>query len=519
MKTLSNQTEQKVLDSIESMCSSVETGMSPTAALTKAANDHGLGPDMIRLAGRGFNTGYGNSQREAKKNVLSKFASFPLADSEEVISELYPTPEKKASIDDGEISPEYSAVVRNTQSPAVLRQQKTAGFDLKSLLGTADVEQTPAVPDDQLAELVAYLQSQGNTDVRSDAMGNYGMRTPEGNPQMWEHEENKFHPLSEEQLGSPNTLAAQVPKTAQQVYSDALSTRATISEMGTQLSATQDRLFGAIGAVGDYFKQSQYDRKWSFAELAMAAESRFGNHGKVAMLTVARRNGQADEAYTKAASCTKAMDWDEAPFTHLANIVKYSSELVEKTAELQQTREVAGQKIAEELVPFMGASKGRSSILVGQSEPDQPSKTASFMSGMMGGGIAKGVSSAIEPFDQAKEITKLKDDLSDPGHEEALRGIRTQAMLADLMSNDEVISGYDPDEVYSAFNEMSGLAPRASEQVALSRPWLRKRLSQGAMESFEAGEMANVEKTINQSENSQGLGKESHVLRQRTVLA
>ena len=109
------------------------------------------------------------------------------------------------------------------------------------------------------------------------------------------------------------------------------------------------------------------------------------------------------------------------------------------------------------------------------------------------------------------------DDLGDPAHEQQLRQIQTQAMLQDLMSNDEVISGYEPDTVTEAFNEISESMPRASNRAAFMRPLLRKRLTQGAMEPFEAAEMANIEKTLGQSEDSHvnPMDKESHVLKKR----
>ena len=95
----------------------------------------------------------------------------------------------------------------------------------------------------------------------------------------------------------------------------------------------------------------------------------------------------------------------------------------------------------------------------------------------------------------------MSDEMADPDHENAIRRIRAQTMLSDLMSNDEVISGYDPNEVLDAYNEVSQLSPMSATQPALVRPWLRKRLSQGAVEPFEAAEMANVEKTLSQTQN------------------
>ena len=127
--------------------------------------------------------------------------------------------------------------------------------------------------------------------------------------------------------------------------------------------------------------------------------------------------------------------------------------------------------------------------------------------GIMGGVLLKSLMDQVE--NRTQESTErtdaassgMSDEMADPDHENAIRRIRAQTMLSDLMSNDEVISGYDPNEVLDAYNEVSQLSPMSATQPALVRPWLRKRLSQGAVEPFEAAEMANVEKTLSQTQN------------------
>lgn len=91
---------------------------------------------------------------------------------------------------------------------------------------------------------------------------------------------------------------------------------------------------------------------------------------------------------------------------------------------------------------------------------------------------------------------QLAQRLANPEHELELRKIHVQAMLSNLLQNDPIISGYNPDEVMTAYNEFAQLSPSASSQIVLARPWLRKRLTQGSMEPFEAAEMTNVEKSL-----------------------
>src|SRR6185369_16381767 len=71
-------------------------------------------------------------------------------------------------------------------------------------------------------------------------------------------------------------------------------------------------------------------------------------------------------------------------------------------------------------------------------------------------------------------------DLMDPGHESEIRNIQAEAMLNNLMANDEIIKTHDPEDVLDAFNEISQVAPRMSTSTAVMRDLIRKRLSGGA---------------------------------------
>lgn len=87
----------------------------------------------------------------------------------------------------------------------------------------------------------------------------------------------------------------------------------------------------------------------------------------------------------------------------------------------------------------------------------------------------------------------IRDKVDSPKVRMNERRIRNQALLYNMMANDEVISQYQPEEVVAAYNEIAQLFPRASSQPAMMRALLRKRLSQGAAEPFESAQAAKVE--------------------------
>ena len=71
----------------------------------------------------------------------------------------------------------------------------------------------------------------------------------------------------------------------------------------------------------------------------------------------------------------------------------------------------------------------------------------------------------------------------------------------------------------NAYNDIAQLSPRSATQPALIGPYLRKRLTQGAVEPFEAAEMVNVEKSLGQSQSSSSpQSKVSNVLDTRELV-
>jgi len=62
-------------------------------------------------------------------------------------------------------------------------------------------------------------------------------------------------------------------------------------------------------------------------------------------------------------------------------------------------------------------------------------------------------------------VTRSRDTAQATDNDDEIRSIKGDD-AGDFMRNDEVISGYNPSEVYDAYNEISGLTPRGSTQAA-----------------------------------------------------
>ncbi len=133
------------------------------------------------------------------------------------------------------------------------------------------------------------------------------------------------------------------------------------------------------------------------------------------------------------------------------------------------------------------------SILEDSSEKQAASPFAWGVTGGMTKDLLDGVAKKISPPDDSKLLQHSLSQLTDPQHEAELRNIRTQAMLQDLMTNDDVIKGYEPDDVLTAFNEIGEVAPRAIDQRLIMQTLLRKRLAQGQLDPYEVDQLLSME--------------------------
>lgn len=110
----------------------------------------------------------------------------------------------------------------------------------------------------------------------------------------------------------------------------------------------------------------------------------------------------------------------------------------------------------------------------------------------LGQTLYEGANSYIKSPDEMRN--DAFKDITDPDHERKLRNIRAQGVLADLVTNDPVISGHDPREVANAFNELAEVAPNFMDSSATVQALLRKRLEAGQLADFDIKQLLELEK-------------------------
>ena len=99
-----------------------------------------------------------------------------------------------------------------------------------------------------------------------------------------------------------------------------------------------------------------------------------------------------------------------------------------------------------------------------------------------------------------EEARRFQAEVLDPSVEAERRSIDAQVMLHDFMANDEVLSKANPQQVVSAFNEISALTPRASKSPLVMRALLRKAVESTAFDPHEAATILGLESELGKIE-------------------
>jgi hypothetical protein len=440
MQSLTKDAEAKIQTAIEQLCRDTDdcSAAQLKSAAVKVARQHGFGPDMIRLMTIGYNNGMATYTREKGAGILEKLAEFPLLNADEVISSVYTGSAKAAAA--VEVSAEYSVAPRNQLSPELRRREALCSTSLVKLAGMDPVVNT--LEDSEEDEL-------GDGDA---------IRL----------------------LGQADRLKREI-KTARARWSDAY-----------------EDLKLRVLEVRNYFKQASYNRDWSFGHVQYAVNHKFGESGSNVMELLKQASGHTVDTATPP---TKPINWSAQPFAQIADCVKLANETVKLQRQWVDVAIDNRCKIAELMMPFRRAKVAEpvapESILCKHAVAPGAVNFA-----VVAGALKNLMGSSMQPASRDDLVRGTLNDLQDPDHEEDLRRIRAQTMLQQFLTDDPVLSGHEPDRVMSAFNELSSLSPRTSQQPAAARSILRKWVTQGAVEPFEAREVTDLERNLGDIQGS-----------------
>lgn len=255
-----------------------------------------------------------------------------------------------------------------------------------------------------------------------------------------------------------------------------------------------------VASIAEYFQRDR-GREWLFDEVAYAAKSHLGSLAEPVMQAAADLNN-----YTvKSANLRprRAIDWNSRPFCWVVDAVKLAPEVNAKYSEYISVGMTNRYKIAQ-LMDRVTASPPTPATTVFDRPDNTPFvEKLAFLSGGLSDVAVLG-----DLINEARGPAPTRDAmvggalaaLNDPAHDEKLRQIRARGMLFDLLNHDEILASYNPSEVLKAYNNLSTLAPRASQQPVIANSVLRRWATQGGVEPFEAKEINDLEKGLKQTQ-------------------
>jgi hypothetical protein len=442
MPNLTSSDEQKLLEGVKQAVHYVdENGLSPNEAITKVAKETSLSPGFVRATVSAFNNGRQVSQWRANDPVLDKLAGFPLADYDEIHRGIWGGTEKEAN-------EKYVSLGDEIHSDYKKSPQWAKEDDL-SKLATMDLGLEKAAEDEEVPD---YIQDHENSKKVHAAWNSY------------DH--------------------------AKRAQEDA-----RVKE-----SAAKDALTMRLALLTNYLQKFARDRL-PFDVIEKAAQSYYGTRGTALMDILADRFPDEKRAADTKRYWDKPLSRDAEPFTFMHNAIKAAADLNEAADVLAMAKQ-AREEAKEALVPFVPAptqskSEKDTTFSISLIDDGAGEKEAKLLPAVLIGDKLTRSTGGDEW--KEKEVTSLENKLNAPDHNDEMRSIRAQVMLAEMMGDpDNPISEYPPEEVMSRYNELAQLAPRVSEQSAAMQPLLAKRLA-GQTEPFEIKEIGEIEKTMRES--------------------
>lgn len=440
MSQFGKEAEERLLQSVRDVQSYIVDGDTPDDAIVKVARERRLHPDMLPLLVQATNVGRQGYQREkcSGQGVLCQIAEFPLARIENVKAALYPAKPvaPSAVLKTSSVSKEYSQPPKPVPSYEKAAMEKVASAKL---------------PDSYFQQPAPGYQGDPKTNV---------MR------------------MQSQKMAVQRELAD-----------------AKVAEI-----TARDRYLAAMSRVANYFKTASHDRL-SVAEVEWNARKLLGPLATSVFDFVATRTKEARASGPPRVA--RPVLLTQEPYASIKAAIDNGYKYVEAKQHVAKLTAEAETKIAEITRPFYDRhTAGTTRVLGAVSSTYSPVKVGSLLTSVaagVGANLGAGMRSAVQPKTTSELISDIGLELDDPQHNDELRAIESRGMLNDFMANDEVISGFDPQEVAEAYNEIVQLAPSAAAQPAIMRPLLRKRLSAGAVEPFEAQQMADIEKTVRQT--------------------
>lgn len=423
-----------------------EAGLSPTEAVIKTAQEHALSPEMTSRVIQILNRSLVQAQRLNCEDgdLVCKTATIPIAIEEEVFRVVFPERNEGGG-------------------PARRKQAERKFYEMKPFRRPDVVEgPTPAAMRQQLRDSLEKIYGPDTFRVEKSA---------EEHPA-----DQRFRIWQAHQDWSR--------KRTELVVNVKQAERETRLALGDVLGYFQQPRWQRypVGAVEHYLREADHDLPPEFVD---------------GVLELAKSAAGPDEPPANLRNFPDfPLDWTQAPFRDMLRLKAALERQYQATERLvqweaQEPRPVPPSRPVESDPPLLGFRLERGAAL------GLKKLGGSFLEGAVGGVV----SALALGMSEESGLLRRSDDqvesayrrLTSPDHLASLASIRINTGLKELMTHDEVISGYPPEEVIKAYAEILEIAPTAANSPARMRPFLRRRLVSGGLDSFDVKELADLE--------------------------
>lgn len=415
VEKMSELEERRIMEALRRSIKMANAGASPSEALAKTATEERFSPPVVQRMVEAFNVSKTLAHMK-KTSGAARADSFPLADTEEVLAQMYPshvdTPSEKRA----------SAIPSSYNTPETVDFNKPAPLT---------VPLASLYPSEKVA---AYARD----------------------PQM--DEDKKWN----RKRALEKTAAAAM----------------------TEYRGCINELTLMADDAGHWFKLHP---GFKFAEAEKRVWAEHGQIGKSAMDMIHNLSGLNEKRAEAPPGHQVMFDPSQEPYCLIEEVIKKGFEmhdLATKAAELQDAAENFCKKAN---LPFVSSSP--------KAAEEPVEKSADMLSTVGTMGLLNAV--GLKQPDPEAEKRKAVSEVMDPIHDSKVQAIKTRAMLNDLATNDPVLSGYEPHQLTSAYNQIAELAPTVAQQPAVMRGMMRRILQQeGVVEPHEAEQLSNIENNL-----------------------
>lgn len=437
MRSLSKEAEQKLISAIERAATLVNEGADPNAAIVKSASDMNIPAGHINLMVHAYNTGRTTKQREQSDTWTEKSADFQLADVNTVLEALYPKTVKTSSqlVSDSVVSTEYAV------SPS--------GF---------------------LARRREELQKAAAAQHQLPAK----TWTPPPRDEKW---------------------------AVERAYSQKVVEKRAAEELRRVATVAYQKAAACMDELHDYFRKPGH---MSFGDALVEVDLRLGAPG----VSVLNKLAAVYPHLEKQAATNQPHFGVSGPYSLVQNVIDAVDEYNDAKARVSEPKTAAhiGKKNAPEIITgSILHNPADEPLTLKSAAPEtakKPSRGATLNSfggtlselGKVMGPLRVSDDAAAESADPYKQKQKAYANIADADHENRLQQIKSRGVLNDLVLNDPVISGYEPHEIASAYNQIAEMAPNFTGSSAAMQALLRKRLEAGGLADFDVKQLVEMEK-------------------------